>query len=151
MNWELGAESLIMRRIDIADFWGWYKVVPVVAYWVYLIHIQLGFLGLRDIRRKESINSRGSPHVSMLLLLLKSRQWDVCTGRRCPDEESVVWQLTQFLLPGKGGSRLNMIGHPDWVKFCVELNCAPNQNIPSATPLSQLAVFRVYLNSWFST
>ena len=28
----------------------------------------------------------------------------------------------------KRRSRLNRIGHPDWVKLCVELNCAPNQN-----------------------
>ena len=32
-----------------SQFWGWHKVVPVVAYWMYLIHIQLGFLGLREI------------------------------------------------------------------------------------------------------
>ena len=25
-------------------------------------------------------------------------------------------------------SGMNRIGHPDWVKLCVELNCAPNQN-----------------------
>ena len=23
---------------------------------------------------------------------------------------------------------MNRIGHPDWVKLCIELNCAPNQN-----------------------
>ena len=23
---------------------------------------------------------------------------------------------------------MNRISHPDWVKLCVELNCAPNQN-----------------------
>ena len=23
---------------------------------------------------------------------------------------------------------MDRIGHPDWVKLCVELNCAPNQN-----------------------
>ena len=28
----------------------------------------------------------------------------------------------------KRSSGLNRIGHPDWVKLCVELNCAPNQN-----------------------
>ena len=26
-------------------------------------------------------------------------------------------------------SGLNRIGHPDWVKLSVELNCAPNQNM----------------------
>ena len=28
----------------------------------------------------------------------------------------------------KKRSRKSRIGHPDWVKLCVELNCAPNQN-----------------------
>ena len=28
----------------------------------------------------------------------------------------------------KRRSGMNRIGHPDWVKLCVELNCAPNQN-----------------------
>ena len=23
---------------------------------------------------------------------------------------------------------MNRIGHPDWVKLCIELNCSPNQN-----------------------
>ena len=32
-----------------SQFWGLHKVVPVVAYWMYLIHIQLGFLGLNKI------------------------------------------------------------------------------------------------------
>ena len=42
-------------------------------------------------------------------------------------QRECVWQLTRF-----GGrkwrSGLNRIGHPDWVKLSVELNCAPNQN-----------------------
>ena len=42
-------------------------------------------------------------------------------------QRDCVWQLTQFLLPGKE-IRKNMTGHPDWVKLWVELNCAPNQN-----------------------
>ena len=35
-------------------------------------------------------------------------------------------------------SGLNRISHPDWVKLCVELNCAPNQNtkFPSVTRVS---------------
>ena len=37
----------------------------------------------------------------------------------------------------KRSSGLNRIGHPDWVKLCVELNCAPIQNtkLSSATVL----------------
>ena len=38
-----------------------------------------------------------------------------------------VWQLTVFAAR-KRISGLNRIGHPDWVKLSVELNCAPNQN-----------------------
>ena len=36
----------------------------------------------------------------MLLLLLKSRQWDVCTERSCSAKES-VWRFPQFVLPRK--------------------------------------------------
>ena len=63
----------------------------------------------------------------MLLLRLKSPpvrrlQWTALFSQR-----ECVWQLTQFLLPGKRLS-LNRIGHPYWVKLCIELNCVPNQN-----------------------
>ena len=71
---------------------------------MYLIYIQLEFLGLR-YRRQEIHKLDRFPHESMrlLLLLLKSGQWTsalagVVHRRDC------VWQLTQFLLPGKGGS-----------------------------------------------
>ena len=37
----------------------------------------------------------------MLLLLLKSRQWDVRTGRHCPAKESVFGSLPNFCCPGK--------------------------------------------------
>ena len=42
--------------------------------------------------------------------------------------------LSNLWCPGKR-SGLNWIGHPDWVKLCGELNCAPNQNtnFPSTT------------------
>ena len=45
---------------DIANFEGDIKLFLCVAYWMYLIHIQLGFLGLRDNSRKESMNLIGS-------------------------------------------------------------------------------------------
>ena len=32
-------------------------------------------------------------------------------------------------------SGVNRIGHPDWVKLSVELNCAPNQNTKFSLPL----------------
>ena len=72
--------------------------------------------------------------MSMLLLLLKNSQWDVCTGRRCSAKESVFGSLPNFCCP-EMRSGLNRIGHPDWVKLCVELNCVPNQNtkFPSTT------------------
>ena len=61
LKWPRGELRARCRELNCAShrrsqFWEWHKVVPVVAYWMYLIHIQLGFLGLRDIRRKESIN-----------------------------------------------------------------------------------------------
>ena len=67
------------------------------------------------------------PHVFMLLVLLKNGQWDACTGRRCSAKETVFGSLPNFCYPGKS-SGLNRIGNSDWVKLCVELNCAPNQN-----------------------
>ena len=42
-------------------------------------------------------------------------------------QRECVWQLTRFS-GRKWKSGLNRIGHPDWVKLSVELNCAPNQN-----------------------
>ena len=45
-----------------------------------------------------------------------------------------VWQLTQFAAR-KRRSGVNRIGHPDWVKLSVELNCAPNQNTKFSLPL----------------
>ena len=66
------------------------------------------------------------PHVSMLLLLK-----NVCIGRR-RSAKKTVWQFTQFLLPGKE-VRKDRIGHPDWAKLCVELNCVPNENMKFAS------------------
>ena len=53
--------------------------------------------------------------------------WRTAWGMAFSSQRDCVWQLTQFLLPGKGGSGENRISHPDWVKLCVELNM-PNQN-----------------------
>ena len=59
-----------------------------------------------------------------------------CCYLRAPSEMSAlggVWQLTQFAA-WKRRSGLNRIGHPDWVKLSVELNCAPNQNTKFSFP-----------------
>ena len=68
-------------------------------------------------------------HVSMLLLLLllKNGEGDVCTGRRCSAKEIVFGSLPNFCCLKKR-SGMNRICHPNWVKLCIELNCAPNQN-----------------------
>ena len=47
-----------------------------------------------------------------------------------------VWPLTRFA-SRKWRSGLNRISHPDWVKFSVELNCAPNQNTRFSFSLQQ--------------
>ena len=57
----------------------------------------------------------------------RNGQLDVCTGRCCSAKETVFGSLPNFCCPEKR-SGMNRIGHPDWVKLCVELNCAPNQN-----------------------
>ena len=57
------------------------------------VNIRLGVLLL--------IPKSPHPHVSMLLLLLKSRQWDVCTGRCCPAKETGFGSLPNFCCPGK--------------------------------------------------
>ena len=60
---------------------------------------------------------------------VKSLHWtELFSQRQC------LTVFPQFVLSGRW-SGMNMISHPDWVKLCVELNYAPNQNtkIPSAT------------------
>ena len=49
-------------------------------------------------------------------------------------QKECVWQLNQSVCR-KWRSRLNRIGHPDWMKSSVELNCAPNQNTKFSLPL----------------
>ena len=46
----------------------------------------------------------------------------------------------------KRRSRMNRIGHPDWVKLCLELNCAPNQNtkFPSSADYSSYLLYLWY-------
>ena len=72
--------------------------------------------------------------VLLLLLLLKNSQWDVCTEQSCSAKRN-VWRLFPSLCCAERCSGLNRISHPDWMKLCVELNYAPNQNtkISSAT------------------
>ena len=51
----------------------------------------------------------------------------------------------------KWRSGLNGICHPDWVKFGVELNSAPKQNMRFSSSLHRLAPeFQVW-NTWYST
>ena len=127
--------SGIRHRIDIASFGGDIKLFLCVAYWMYLTHIQLGFLGLRRI-------DKGSSELYCFSLVVPCCCCYWSTDDRnlyrtksfC--EKDCVWQLTQFLLPGKELG-LNRISNPDWVKLCVDLSYAPNQNtkFPSDTHL----------------
>ena len=47
----VGAEFCI--AVDIANFGGDVMLSLCVAYWIYLIHIQLGSLGLREIDARD--------------------------------------------------------------------------------------------------
>ena len=94
---------------------------------MYLIHIQLGFLGLKDIRRKESINWIGS-----VMCLCCCCYWRTANVTSALAGVLQPKRLCLAAYPSsaaqKSRSGLNRIGHPDWVKLCVELNCGLNQN-----------------------
>ena len=48
-----GAGAELDIAIDITNFGGDIKLFLCVAYWIYLIHIQLGSLGLREIDARD--------------------------------------------------------------------------------------------------
>ena len=49
MKLSLGAGAELDIAINIANLGGEIKLFLCVAYWIHLIHIQLGSLGLREI------------------------------------------------------------------------------------------------------
>ena len=62
------------------------------------------------------------------------------------------WPLTRFA-SRKWRSGLNRISHPDWVKFSVELNCAPKQNTRFSSSLqfvrfTMSGVYRMFIQFW---
>ena len=89
-----------------------------MAYWIYLIHIQLGYLGLREI---DAADIEEQP--------VRRLHW---TELFCQRE--FLTDFPNYCCPERWFG-MNRISHPDWVKLWVELNYAPNQNtkIPSAT------------------
>ena len=80
----------------------------------------------------------GSPSCVHAAAAILELQWDVCTGRRSQAKESVFGSLPD-LQAGNERSGMNRIGHPDWVKLSVELNCAPNQNKKFFFPLHTIS------------
>ena len=63
-------------------------------------------------------------------------------------QRKCVWKLNQSV-SWKWRSGLNRIGHPDWVKLSVELNCAPNQKyeiFPFSTNLYKDIKYKVSQN-----
>ena len=117
LKWPRGELRARCRELNCASrrhsqFWGWHKVVPVRG----MLNVSNLYSTLQGIHKLDRF-----PHVSILLLLLKSRQWDVCTGRRCPAKKAGFGSLPNFCCPGKE-VRNDRIGHPDWVKLCVVLN-----------------------------
>ena len=126
-------QSGIRHRIDIANFGGDIKLFLCVAYWMYLTHIQLGSLGLRRI-------DKGSNELYSFSLMVPCCccYWST-DDRRLYRTKSFCKKAVFGSFPNfcslESRSRLNRISHPDWVKLCVDLNYAPNQNtkFPSAT------------------
>ena len=92
--------SVIRNRIDIANFGGDIKLFLCVAYWMYQTHIQLRSLDLRRI-------DKGSNELYCFSLMVPCCCWYWSTDDRrlyrtksfC--KKDCVWQLTQFLQPGK--------------------------------------------------
>ena len=70
--------------------------------------------------------SRDDQCTSVLVAVSSRREW--------------VWLLTRFA-SRKWRSGLNRISHPDWVKFSVDLNCAPNQNTRFSSSLQHSLFF----------
>ena len=64
----------------------------------------------------------------LLLLLLETASGDVRT-RQCRPAKEVVFGSLPNSRCSQSRSGLNRIGRPGWVKLCVKLNGAPNQNI----------------------
>ena len=92
-------------------------------------------------RHKGSMNQIGSLIVFMLLLLFKSRQMGHLYRTKSFCEKAVFGSFPNFCCLERS-SGLNRISHPDWVKLCVELSYAPNQNTksPSATEIIILKI-----------
>ena len=134
----LGVRAEYCIAVDIANFGGDVKLFLCMAYWIHLIHIPLGTLGLREI------DARG-PYIRLLLSLCRCC---CCCYWRANSEMSA---LNEVVLPkrvfdgfpnfccSERCSVLNRISHPDWVKLCVDpngrikLHAKQNWEIPSAT------------------
>ena len=81
-------------------------------------------------KHRKAGTTRGT---SVLVAVSRWREW--------------VWPLTRFA-SRKWRSGLNRISHPDWVKFSVELNCAPKQNTrfsSSLQPFKPLSSQRIHV------
>ena len=103
--------------VDIVKVEGNLKLFLCVAYWIHLIHIQLGTLGLWEVHKLDDFL-----HCVMMLLLMKR----VDSKYICPVRKLLRKRVFSGLFPIwcclEIGSRLNRISHPDWVKICVDPN-----------------------------
>ena len=122
-------QSGILYHSWHCQYWRWLKVVPVcVAYWVHLIHIQLGTLCLREYTQAVH-KLDGFPHCGgtaiqesgqSLRLSWMKKFWE----RECLADSPIC--AARKDAPGWIGC------HPDWVKLCV----GPNDRIKLRTKRS---------------
>ena len=123
--------SGIRHRSRHSQFWGWRKVVPVVAYWMYLIHIQLGTLGLRKIA-KVSMNETASLMVKCCCCCCYWRSDSRCLHWTKLFSQRECLTVFPICAAQKGDSgwigKVILIGWNYASTLMVELNYAPNKN-----------------------
>ena len=95
----LGVGADLCIAVDIANFVGDVKLFLCVAYWIHLIHIQLGTLGLREIN--AGVHKLDCfPHCVDTAAAIEEQ-----TVRRLPwtklFSQRVFGRFSQFVLPGK--------------------------------------------------
>ena len=122
--------SGITHRNRHSQFWGWRKVVPVCS----VLNVFNPYsTGIPRSKMQEIHKLDSFPHC-VHAAAIEEQPVRRLHRTKLFCQKRVFDGFSQLLLPRKV-VRLNRISHPDWVKLCVKLNYAPNQNtkIPSAT------------------
>ena len=92
-----------------------------VAYWIHLIHIQLGTLGQRELMQGVH-KLDGFPHcVNAAAAIEEQTVRRLSWTKKFQERKRVFGGFPNFCCPERW-SGVNRISHPDWVKICVDPN-----------------------------